>query len=185
MAQRERAAVQKNTKLEARANAFISSASQLSGAISKLSGADSVSSSDSSGEALGWSPLKCSDTTSSKPSHYGSREDSNGNNYRSPESSVREGSDGERGGGGDWRRRQRRWRRWRQRRRRRRRRWRRKRMRQRRRKRSEAAAEGEAGAEAAQRRQRRRPPGHQWGGHGPGTRSTCGALCVANVVAVG
>ena len=58
VAQRERATVQKNTKLETRANAFISSASQLSGAISKLSGVDSVSSSDSSGEALGWSPLK-------------------------------------------------------------------------------------------------------------------------------
>ena len=84
------------------ANASIFKASQLSGAVSELSGADS----DSSGEALGWSATKYSDTTSSKPSHYGPMEDSSGDIYRSPESSVRgggcrgKGSSGGRGSGG-------------------------------------------------------------------------------------
>ena len=96
-----RSAVQKTAKLEARAKASISSASELSGAVSELSGADS----ESSGEALGWSATKCSDTTSSKPSHYGSMEDSISDICRSPESSVRGGCGGERGGGGDQRRR--------------------------------------------------------------------------------
>ena len=96
VAQRARSAVQKTTKLEARANASISSASELSGAVSDLSGADS----DSSGEALGWSTMKCSDTTSSKPFHYGPREDSSGDNYRSSELSVKGGGGRKRGGGG-------------------------------------------------------------------------------------
>ena len=100
VAQRARAAVQKTANLEARANASISSASELSG-----------DDSDSSGEALGWSTTKCSDTTSSKPFHYGSGEDSCGDNYRSSELSVKGGGGGKRGGGGDWRRRRRRQRR--------------------------------------------------------------------------
>ena len=95
-AQRARATVQKTAKIEARAKASISLASELSGAVSELSGADS----DSSSEALIWSATKCSDTTSIKLSHYGSIEISSGDIYRSPESSIRGG-----GGGGDWRRR--------------------------------------------------------------------------------
>ena len=49
VAQRARAAVHKTAKLEARAKASISLTSELSGAVSELSSADS----DSSGEALG------------------------------------------------------------------------------------------------------------------------------------
>ena len=94
MAQRARAAVQKTAKLEARAKASISSASELSSTVSELSGADSYS----SGEALSRSATKCSDTTSNKPSHYGSMEDSNGDIYRLPKLSVRGGGGGERGG---------------------------------------------------------------------------------------
>ena len=100
VAQRARPNVQKTAKFEARAKASISSASELSGLVSEQSGADS----DSSGKALGWNVTKCSDTISSKPPHYGSMEDSSGNIYRSPESSVRGGGGGERGRGGDRRR---------------------------------------------------------------------------------
>ena len=104
VAQRARAAIQKTAKIEVRAKTSISSACELSGTVSELSGEDS----DSSGEALGWIPTKYSDMTFSKPSQYGSREDSSGDNYQSPESIVRGGGGGERGGGGDRRRRQRR-----------------------------------------------------------------------------
>ena len=80
VSQRVHAAVKKTAKLKARNNASTSLTSELFGGDS-----------ESIGKTVGWSPTKCSDTTPSKISHDGSKEDPTDNNYWLPESSIRDG----------------------------------------------------------------------------------------------